>query len=73
MYVEMARGLQQPGKVYKLKKSLYGLKQAPRNFFNHLRENLEAVGFEQQLNADPCLFISPDTALVMIPICAEIP
>ena len=48
----MARGLQQPGKVYKLKKSLYGLKQAPRNFFNHLRENLEAVGFEQQIEID---------------------
>ena len=31
--VEMARGLQEPGKVHKLKKSLCGLKQAPHNFF----------------------------------------
>ena len=59
VYVEMARGYQKPGKVYKLKKSLYGLKQAPRNFFHHLRANLEAIGLKQQVDIDPCLFISP--------------
>ena len=59
VYVECARGYPRPGKVYKLKKSLYGLKQSPRNFFHHLRANLEAVGFEQQIDIDPCLFISP--------------
>ena len=57
--VEMARGLQEPGEVHKLKKSLHGLKQAPRNFFHHLIENLKKVGFEQQIEVDPCLFISP--------------
>ena len=55
----MARGYREPGKVYKLKKSLYSLKQAPRNFFHHLKSNLEAIGFEQQVDFDPCLFISP--------------
>ena len=55
----MARGYREPGKVCKLKKSLHGLKQAPRNFFHHLKSNLEAIGFEQQVDFDPCLFISP--------------
>ncbi len=59
VYVEMPKGFRQDGKVYKLKKSLYGLKQAPRNFFQHLKSNLEAIGFEQQIDIDPCLFISP--------------
>ena len=59
VYVEMPQGFGQPGKVYKLKKSLYGLKQAPRNFFQYLKKNLETVGFEQQIDIDPCLFISP--------------
>ena len=58
VYVGMPRGFGKPGKVYKLKKSLYGLKQAPRNFFQHLKKNLEQVGFEQQIDIDPCLFIS---------------
>ena len=54
----MPRGFQEPGKVLKLKKSLYGLKQSPRNFFMHLKSKLEAVGFEQATEIDPCLFIS---------------
>jgi hypothetical protein len=44
-------------KVLKLKKSLYGLKQSPRNFFLHLKDKLEGVGFEQP-QLDRCLFIS---------------
>ena len=64
VYVECARGFPHPGKVYKLKKSLYGLKQAPRNFFNHLKSNLEAIGFVQQVDIDPCLFISPKVICV---------
>jgi hypothetical protein len=41
-----------------LKRSLYGLKQSPRNFFAHLKEKLEFIGFESIANVDPCLFIS---------------
>ena len=58
VFVEMPRGFSKPGKVLKLKKSLYGLKQAPRNFFLHLKDKLERVGFEQATEIDPCLFIS---------------
>ena len=58
VFVEMPRGFSQPGKVLKLKKRLCGLKQAPRNFFQHLKGKLEAVGFEQATEIDPCLFIS---------------
>ena len=59
VYVEMPKGFREPGKVYKLRKSLYGLRQAPRQFFKHLKSNLEHIGFEQQVDIDPCLFISP--------------
>ncbi len=58
VFVEMPRGFPAPGKVLKLKKSLYGLKQSPRNFFLHLKNKLELVGFEQATEIDPCLFIS---------------
>ena len=51
-------GPQKGGQVLRLKKSLYGLRQAPRNFFLHLRNKLEAVGFQQATEIDPCLFIS---------------
>jgi Reverse transcriptase (RNA-dependent DNA polymerase) len=57
VFVEMPRGFSEPGKVLKLKKSLYGLKQAPRNFFQHLKNKLEKIGFTSS-EADPCLFIS---------------
>ena len=58
VFVEMPRGFRTPGHVLKLKKNLYGLKQAPRNWFNHLKSNLEAVGFVQAIEVDACLFIS---------------
>ena len=59
VYVEMPRGFKDPGYVYKLKKSLYGLRQSPRNFFEHLKDQLTKVGFEQS-SADSCLFIKDD-------------
>ena len=58
VYLHMPWGFSQPGKVLKLKKSLYGLRQSPRNFFLHLKEKLEAVGFNSNEVIDPCLFIS---------------
>jgi Reverse transcriptase (RNA-dependent DNA polymerase) len=42
VYIRMAKGFKRPGHVYKLKKSLYGLWQSPLNFFQHLKEGLEA-------------------------------
>lgn len=58
VYVECPRGYPSPGKVLKLKKSLYGLRQAPRNWFQHLKKNLEAIGFNNCEDVDPCLFVS---------------
>ena len=59
VYCEMPQGFRKDGKVLKLKKSLYGLCQSPLNFYNHLKANLESIGFECQQSVDPCLFISP--------------
>jgi len=58
VYVEMPRGFREGNKVLKLQRSLYGLKQSPRNFFLHLKSKLEKFGFKQQIDLDPCLFIS---------------
>jgi hypothetical protein len=58
VFIEMPRGFKEPGKVLRLKRSLYGLKQSPRNFFSHLKEKLELVGFESIHDVDPCLFVS---------------
>ena len=57
VYIEMPRMFSTPGKVWKLRKSIYGLKQSPRNYFLHMKQKLEKLGFTQS-NADPCLFIS---------------
>ena len=38
--------------------ALYGLKSTPKAFFSHLKSNLEAIGFKQAIDVDPCLFIS---------------
>ena len=58
VYVNMPRGFEEPGHVLKLNKSLYGLRQSPKNWFDHLKTQLENVGFEQAIDVDPCLFIS---------------
>jgi hypothetical protein len=57
VYVRMPKLFEQPGHVYRLKKSVYGLRQAPLNFFLSLKEGLKARGFVQSEH-DPCLFIS---------------
>ena len=57
-YVVMPRGFRKEGKVLRLNKALYGLKSTPKAFFSHLKSNLEATGFKQAVDVDPCLFIS---------------
>ena len=57
-FAEMPRGFSQPGKVLRLKKNLYGKKAAPRLWFQHIKERLEKCGLKQQIDVDPCLFIS---------------
>jgi hypothetical protein len=63
-FAEMPRGLQEPGKVLRLKKNLYGKKAAPRLWFQHLKVRLERIGFRQMVDVDPCLFISDSCALI---------
>ena len=57
VYIDMPKMFSVPGKVWKLRKSIYGLKQSPRNYFLHMKQKLEKLGFTQS-NADSCLFIS---------------
>jgi hypothetical protein len=64
VYVRMPKLFEKEGHVFKLKKSVYGLKQAPLNFFNTLKEGLEARGFKQMKNLDPCLFQSKDVIVL---------
>ena len=65
VFIEMPRGFREPGKVLKLKKSLYGLKQSPRNFFLHLKSKLESIGFTNNEELDPCLFVSPNVVCLV--------
>lgn len=65
VYVQMQRGFSEPGKVLKLKRSLYGLRQSPRNFFQHLKANLEKLGFESQMDIGPCLFVSNNCIILV--------
>lgn len=58
VYVQMPRLYEKPGHVLRLKRSIYGLKQSPLNFFNRVKEGMEARGFIQHSELDPCLFIS---------------
>ena len=66
VYVSQPRGWQhlnrmglnvpfKEGHVMKLRRCLYGLRQSPKNWFLHLKERLESVGFKQSA-CDPCLF-----------------
>ena len=69
-YVECPKGFPEEGKVLKLNKALYGLKSAPKAFFTHLKSNLEAIGFEQAIDIDPCLFIS-DKVICLVYVCRD--
>jgi len=60
VYVRMPKMFEKEGHVYRLKKSVYGLRQSPLNFFNTLKDGLEARGFKQMKLLDPCLFCSDD-------------
>ena len=59
VYVQMPKLYEKPGHVFKLKRSIYGLRQSPKNFFKRVTDGMEARGFKQHLDLDPCLFISP--------------
>ena len=58
VFIEMPRGFAKPGKVLKLKKALYGLRSAPRQFWQFITEALGRAGLKQQIDIDPCLYMS---------------
>jgi len=63
VFIDMPLGFQHANDeecVLWLKKSLYGMTDAPLMFFELLKSNLEAIGFKQQKNHDPCLFFHKD-------------
>ena len=60
VYVKCSKGFEEPGKVWRLKKSLYRLAQSHCTLYLHTKKELESkLGFAQ-LDANPCLFISAD-------------
>lgn len=69
VYKELPFGFEGPNSnqkyVLKLNKNLYGLKQAAHNWFEMLRDGLQARGFEQQSHLDPCVFIGKDAILLV--------
>ena len=52
-------------KKRKLNKNLYGLKNASHNFWNLLRNGLEARGYEKQSNSDSCVFLGKDSIVLV--------
>ena len=60
VYIEIPQGLEHANDehcIFKLHKLLYGMLDAPLMFFELLKNNLEAVGFKQYGEIDPCLFV----------------
>ena len=65
IYVDMPRGFAKHGHVLKLKRNLYGRSSAPRQWFALLKKRLGEAGFIQQLDVDPCLFISDKVIMIL--------
>jgi hypothetical protein len=66
VYVEPPLNLRTkyPGMVCKLNKALYGLKQAPKIWFDKLRNELNALGFEN-INEDYSIFVQKGTGVII--------
>ena len=64
IYMDMPPGFEEPGKIWKLKKTLYGLKQAPRAWHMKLTEKLEGMGFTCS-TADPGLYCAEEVLLMV--------
>ena len=67
IYMEPPYGFDIDGKkdfILKLNKNLYGLKNASHNFWNLLREGLEARGYKQQSESDPCVFLGKESIIL---------
>ena len=61
VFIEIPKGFEHMNEgvdcVLKLNKSLYGMSDSPYMFLELLKKNLEAVGFKQAKDIDPCLFV----------------
>ena len=71
IYIRAPKGYEQPGFVWKLRKSLYGLKQSGRNWFSLLESYLHEHSFG---NIDSCIFVKRLTdgrELIMILIWVD--
>ena len=51
--------------VLRLNKNLYGLKNASLNFFNLLKEGLEARGYQNQSETDACVFLGKSSIVLV--------
>ena len=63
VFIELPQGFEHNNDedcVLQLHKSSYGMSDAPLMFFELLKTNLEAVGFKQYNEIDPCLFVHKD-------------
>ena len=68
VFMEMPYGFDCDGNrgfVMKLNKNLYGLKQASYNWYQLIKSGLEARGYDYQSESDPCVFISPDSIVLL--------
>jgi len=63
VYVELPHGFEVPNMILHLRQSVYRLRQSPRNFYKHLREGLEDIGFIKY-SYDDFLFTN-DTVIVL--------
>lgn len=67
IFMEMPFGFDIDGRkgfILKLNKNLYGLKNASHNFWNLLKDGLQARGYQQQSESDPCVFIGKDCVIL---------
>jgi hypothetical protein len=76
IYMELPFGFDLDGDrryILKLNKNLYGLKDASHNFWNLLRDGLEARGYERQSASDSCVFLGKDSiVLVYVDDCVVV-
>ena len=51
--------------ILKLNKNLYGFKNVSHNFWNLLKDGLEARGHERQSNTDLCVFLGKESIVLV--------
>ena len=68
VWMELPYGFEFEGSrkyILRLNKNLYGLCNASKNFWDFLKDGLEARGYNRQSNSDQCVFIGKD-AIVLV-------